>query len=132
MCRFKKINVCFFMNQKIIERLEDPDVRRELGLLPRRLHPSRLELRIAPHKGLVWDPEHQTLYNFSIKGQHTIMKPFTLDLSLDGLHIFNMYERPYTACTYWDDGSFLVSPRTNPWATELDIRTVTFSDSETP
>ena len=117
------------MNQKILERIEDLDVRRELGLLPRRLGSSRLGLSF---ERIVWNPRDETLYNFSHPGHHTILKPMMLDLSLDGLSIFNMYEQPYEACTYWDDGSFLVSPRSTPWATELDVRIVTFSDLGTP
>lgn len=114
------------MNEKILQRIEDLDVRRELGLLPRRLDMSRFDMSF---ERLVWNPEHQTLYNFTHPGHHTVLRPLMLDLSIDGLTIFNMYEHPYEACTYWDDGSFLVSPRSTPWATELDVRIVTFSKS---
>lgn len=117
------------MNEKILGHIEDLDVRRELGLLPRRLDPSRLELSFGPHQGLVWVPRRRTLYNFTQRGHYTVMKPIMLHLSLDGLSIFNMYEQSYTACTYWDNGSFLVSPRKTPWVTELEVRTVTFSKS---
>lgn len=120
------------MEQKILGMIEDLDVRRELGLLPRRLKPSRLELSFGPHKGLVWNPRRRTLYNFTNPGYFTTMCPVTMDLSLDGLSIFNMYEEPYTLCTYWHDGSVLVSPRKTPWATEREVRIVTFSKRVRP
>lgn len=108
------------MEQKILEYIDDIDVRRQLGLKPRRL--SRLELKSleTSRKGIVWNPFTKTLYNFRPEGYYTVMKPISLDISLDGLYIFNLYEQTYELAKYCDDGSFIISSATSPWATEFE------------
>jgi hypothetical protein len=108
------------MEQKILEYIDDIDVRRELGLKPRRL--SRLQLKSleTPRQGIVWSPFTKTLYNFRPEGYHTVMKPVNLDISLDGLYIFNLYEQTYELAKYCDNGSFMISSATSSWVTEYE------------
>ncbi len=108
------------MEQKILEYIDDIDVRRELGLKPRRLSKLRLKSLETSRKGIVWNPFTQTLYNFRPEGYHTVMKPVNLDISLDGLYIFNLYEQTYELAKYCDNGSFMISSATTSWATEYE------------
>ena len=48
------------------------------------------------------------------------MKPVNLDISLDGLYIFNLYEQTYELTKYCDNGSFIISSATTSWATEYE------------
>ena len=108
------------MERKILEYMDDIDVRRELGLLPRRLSKMYMRHLDKPRNGIVWNPFTKTLYNFRPEGYHTVMKPVNLDISLDGLYIFNLYEQPYELARYCDNGTFIISSDTSAWATEYE------------
>ena len=112
------------MELKILEHLDDPDTRRYFGIPPKRIPKDRmkeLEGRLTfPRHGIVWNPRAQTLYSFH-EDHHTVMKPVVLDIDLEGLCIFNLYEHPYEEAKYWNNGSVLVSPKWSAWATDYFV-----------
>lgn len=113
------------MERSILEHIDDPDIRRYFGISPRRIPEDRiknLERRLTfPRQGIVWNPENRTLYTFCPEDHHVVMKPVSLDIDLDGLCIFNLYEHPYEAAQYWNNGSVLVSPKWSAWATDYFV-----------
>jgi hypothetical protein len=114
-----------YLEYKIINYIDDPDIRRKFGIPPRRILNSRKEnlerLLKFPRRGLVWDVATQTLYNFTIPEYYIVMKPVSLDINLDDLCIFNLYEKPYEKTIYWKNGSFLVNTKHSSWATEYPV-----------
>jgi len=113
------------MEYKILSHLDDPDLRRQFGIPPRRIPNDRkrhLERRLTfPRHGIVWSPSSRALYVFNYPDRHVIMKPVTLDINLDGLYIFNLYEQPYEEAIYWNNGAVLVNPKYSSWATESTV-----------
>jgi hypothetical protein len=108
------------MEVKILEHIEDLDVRRELGLLPRKLSRLRIKQFDKPRNGIVWNPCTKILFNFRPEGYHMVMKPVDLDISLDGLYIFNLYEKPFELSRYCDNGCFIMSSDSSAWVTEYE------------
>ena len=114
-----------YLEYKIINYIDDPDTRRYFGIPPRRIPEFRKDFLLRrlkfPRDGIVWNSKTHALYNFTLPEHHIVMKPVSLDINLDDLFIFNLYEYPYEKTIYWNNGSCLVNVSKKSWATELSV-----------
>jgi hypothetical protein len=114
------------MNQKILDLLEDFDVRRELGVSPGRLNPERLRMLECAlnHDRIFYNMDTCTLMNFRPMEYHEIRRPVRMDI-FDDLFLFNIYQGVYVYEAYGNNGSVLMDPvATAPWATEYRIKII--------
>lgn len=115
------------MNQKILDFLEDLDVRRHLGVSPHRLDPERLRVleRALDHDRIFYNMDTSTLINFRPPGYHEIRRPVRMDIIDDDLYVFNIWQEVYTYEVYGDNGAIVMDPvATAPWATEYRIKII--------
>jgi hypothetical protein len=107
----------------------DIDSRRALGALPRRLDPtliSNLESKLTRDTPLVYLPHTRTIFNFNSKcdGYLRIYRPMILDMELDGLYIFNLYDQDWSYELISDRGDVYCQTMSSPWCTELKLKIV--------
>lgn len=114
------------MNQKILDHIEDLDVRRDLGVSPRRLDPERLMVleRALDHDRIFYNMDTFKLMNFRPVEYHEIRQPVRLDV-FDDLFLFNIYQGVYVYEAYGNNGSVLMDPvATASWATEYRVKII--------
>jgi hypothetical protein len=91
---------------RVLDFIEGIDLRRELGLGPRKLVHS---FKLPRHKGVIYNRKTQKLFDI-LPHRVIIRHPISMSTGADRFHVFNITGDEYTYEEYCTDGRVYIDP----------------------